>query len=145
MNWLGGNTEIDRHRDVVERVLALLLLMAGLADHAAGLSARRRLHVLAMLACGESGARDFFIGPAGAPVAGDLALRDFASARDAERLAAGFRVLALVLGAMLAQVRRSALAGDGCRRSVLPIARRWPDGQAHTRPPLRALPPPDTS
>ena len=95
MNWLDGNTEIDRRRDVLERVLALLLLMAGLADHAAGLSARRRLHVLAMLACGESGARDFFIGPAGAPVAGDIALRDFASARDAERLAAGFRVLAL--------------------------------------------------
>ena len=141
MNWLGGNTEIDRHRDVVERVLALLLLMAGLADHAAGLSARRRLQVLAILACGESGARGFFTGPAGAPVEGDIALRDFASARDAERLAAGFRVLALVLGAMLAQVRRPASAGG--RQTVLLIAHCRPEGP--TRLPLRALPAPDTS
>ena len=137
MNWLDGNTEIDRRRDVLERVLALLLLMAGLADHAAGLSARRRLHVLAILACGELGARDFFIGPVGAPVEGNLALRDFASVRDAERLAAGFRVLALVLGAMLAQVRRPASAGGGGRQTVILIA--------HCRPPLRALPAPDTS
>ena len=141
MNWLGGNTEIDRHRDVLERVLALLLLMAGLADHAAGLSARRRLHVLAILAGGESGARDFFIGPAGAPVEGDLALRDFASVRDAERLAAGFRVLALVLGAMLAQVRRPASTGG--RQTVLLIAHCRPAGPI--RLPLRALPAPDTS
>ena len=143
MNWLGGNTEIDRHRDVVERVLALLLLMAGLADHAAGLSARRRLQVLAILACGESGARGFFTGPAGAPVEGDIALRDFASARDAERLAAGFRVLALVLAAMVAQVRRPASAGGGGRQTVLLIAHCRPAGP--TRLPLRALPAPDTS
>ena len=143
MNWLDGNTEIDRHRDALERILALLLLMAGLADHAAGLSARRRLHVLAILACGESGARDFFIGPAGAPVEGDLALRDFASARDAERLAAGFRVLALVLGAMLAQVRRPASAGGGGRQTVLLIAHCRPAGP--TSPPVRTLPAPDTS
>ena len=143
MNWFECSGEIDRHRDVLERVLALLLLMAGLADHAAGLSARRRLHVLAMLACGESGARDFFIGPAGAPVEGDLALRDFASVRDAERLAAGFRVLALVLAAMVAQVRRPASAGGGGRQTVLLIAHCRPEGP--TRLPLRALPAPDTS
>ena len=141
MNWFECSGEIDRHRDVLERVLALLLLMAGLADHAAGLSARRRLQVLAILACGESGARGFFTGPAGAPVEGDIALRDFASARDAERLAAGFRVLALVLGAMLAQVRRPASAGG--RQTVLLIAQRRPAGP--TRLPLRALPAPDTS
>ena len=143
MNWFECSGEIDRHRDVLERILALLLLMAGLADHAAGLSARRRLHVLAILAGGESGARDFFIGPAGAPVEGDLALRDFASVRDAERLAAGFRVLALVLAAMLAQVRRPASAGVGGRQTVLLIAHCRPAGP--TRLPLRALPAPDTS
>lgn len=143
MNWLDNNTEIDLHQDALERVLALLLLMAGLADHAAGLSARRRLHALAMLACGEAGSRGFFIGPAGAPVEGDFALRDFASARDAERLAAGFRVLALVLGAMLAQARRPASAGGGGRQTVLLIAHCRPAGP--TRLPLRALPAPDTS
>ena len=141
MNWLDGSWEIGRRRDVLERVLALLLLMAGLADHAAGLSARRRLQVLAILACGESGARGFFTGPAGAPVERDLALRDVASVRDAERLAAGFRVLALVLGAMLAQVRRPASAGS--RQTVLLIAHCRPAGS--TRLPLRALPAPDTS
>ena len=143
MNWFECSGEIDRHRDVLERVLALLLLMAGLADHAAGLSARRRLQVLAILACGESGARGFFTGPAGAPVEGDIALRDFASARDAERLAAGFRVLALVLAAMVAQVRRPASAGGGGRQTVLLIAHSRPAGP--TSPPVRTLPAPDTS
>ena len=141
MNWFECSGEIDRHRDVLERVLALLLLMAGLADHAAGLSARRRLQVLAILACGESGARGFFTGPAGAPVEGDIALRDFASARDAERLAAGFRVLALVLAAMVAQVRRPASAGG--RQTDPLIAHCRPAGP--TRLPVRALPAPDTS
>ena len=143
MNWFECSGEIDRHRDVLERVLALLLLMVGLADHAAGVSARRRLHVLAILACGESGARGFFTGPAGAPVEGDIALRDFASARDAERLAAGFRVLALVLAAMVAQVRRPASAGGGGRQTVLLIAHSRPAGP--TSPPVRTLPAPDTS
>ena len=52
-----GNREIDRHRDVLERIVAMLFLLAGLADLAIGLPARRRLRVFSILACGEAEAR----------------------------------------------------------------------------------------
>ena len=139
-----GNREIDRHRDVLERIVAMLFLLAGLADLAIGLPARRRLRVFSILACGEAEARGFVMGLAGAPVEDDASLQDAISAGDAERLAVSFRVLALVLGAMLAQVRRPASAGGGGRQTVLLIARRRSEGPAPSHPPFRTLPPPDT-
>ena len=137
-----GNREIDRHRDVLERIVAMLFLLAGLADLAIGLPARRRLRVFSILACGEAEARGFVMGLAGAPVEDDASLQDAISAGDAERLAVSFRVLALVLGAMLAQARRPPSAGS--RQTVLLIARRRSEGPAPSHPPFRTLPPPDT-
>ena len=135
MNGLDWNREIDRRRDVLERILALLLLLAGLADRAAGLPAHRRRHVLGILACGEVEARAFVIGMAGAPVDGEVEMQDATAASHAERLAVSFRVLALVLGAMLAQARRSTLAA--ARYAVSPIVL---GGLC-----VPALPAPDTS
>lgn len=143
MNWLDWNREINRRRDVLERILTLLFLLAGLADRAACLPARRRRHVLGILARGEVEARAFVIGLAGAPVEGDVEMQDPTAASQAERLAVSFRVLALVLGAMLVQSRRSALATG--RHAVSPIVLRRPCVPAHSRLPLRALPAPDTS
>lgn len=132
MNWLDWNREIDRRRDVLEHILALLLLLAGLADRAVCLPAHRRRHVLKILACGEVEARAFVIGLAGAPVADDVEMQDATAARQAERLAVSFRVLALVLGAMLAQARRSTLAPG--RHAVSPIVLRRPCVPAHPAP-----------
>ena len=143
MNRLDGNREIERHRYALERIVAVLLLMAGLAELAAGFSARRRIHALDQLACGEAEARGFVIELCGVSVEDGASMQAAISAGDAARLAVSFRVLALVLGAMLTQARRATLAGDP--HAVSPIARRWPDGQAHTRLPSWALPPPDTS
>lgn len=143
MNWCDWNREIDRRQDVLEQIVALLFLMAGLADRAAGLSLHCSYHALDALARGEAEARAFVIGLAGASVESDAAIQEFASVGAAERLAASFRVLALVLGAMLAEARRSALAGG--RYAALPIAHRWPAGSAPTRLLLPALPAPDTS
>ena len=139
MNGLDCNREINRHRDVLERILALLFLLAGLADRAACLPAHRRRHVLGILACGEVEARAFLIGLASASGADDVEKQDPAAAR----LAVSFRVLALVLAAMLAQARPSALAAG--RRTVSPILLHRPCVPAVSRPPLRALPAPDTS
>ena len=143
MNGLDWNREINRDRDVLERILALLFLLAGLADRAACLPGHRRRQVLGILACGEVEARAFVIGLAGAPVTDDVEMQDPKAASDAERLAVSFRVLALVLGAMLAQSRRSAPAAG--RHAVSPIVLRRPWAPALSRLPLRALPAPDTS
>lgn len=143
MNWLDRNREVNRRRDVLERIVTILFLLAALADRAAGLAQYRRPHVLDALACGEAEARAFVIGLAGAPVDGDVAMQDSAALGYAERIAVSFRVLALVLDAMLAQTRRSALAGG--RHAVLPLAHLEPAGSARTRPPFWALPAPDTS
>jgi len=138
--------EINRQHDLLERIITLLFFLAGLADCAAGLSARRRSHMLGHLACGEAEARVFVIELAGASVEGDAVIGSSASVSDAERLAVSFRVLALVLGAMLAQARRSAFAGEACRCVVLAMPDRKPAGPAQTRQPsFQALPAPDTS
>jgi hypothetical protein len=103
MGRLEWNRAVERDRDVLERILALLLALAALADRAAGLPAAKRLHVLAILGRGEAEARMLIIEMAlGAPAE---AAAPPAAAGDAGRLAASFRVLALALGALLAQAR----------------------------------------
>ncbi|MDN2581463.1 hypothetical protein [Aquibium sp. ELW1220] len=88
--------------EVLEEILALLVLLAGLADRAAGRSLAIALPMLAGLAHAESVARNYLIGlPAGAPAL----ISTSRSGDRAERLAADFRMLARILRAYLAQAR----------------------------------------
>lgn len=106
-DWQG-----DAEREVLERILALLIALAGLADRAALLPAPAQLPVLAILGRGESAARSFVRESVfGAPARAEGAATP--AAGDAGRLAAGYRALALALAAMLATGRRPAKATDG--------------------------------
>jgi len=91
--------------EVLEEILALLVLLAGLADRAAGRHLAIALPLLAGLAHAEAVARNCILGlPSGAPArlavsrAGDRAAR----------LADDFRMLVRILRACLAQARRRA-------------------------------------
>jgi hypothetical protein len=115
----------DWNRDVLERIVALLFSLAGLADLAAGLPVLRRRQVLGILSHGEAEARAFLFGistgaPAPAAAPGE--------AGDAACLAARLRALALLLCALLAErfVARSGAAHprDGRRKPAGPAARR---------------------
>jgi hypothetical protein len=112
--------ETDWSYDVLERIVALLFSLAGLADIAAGLPAARRRHILGILSQGEAEAHAFLIG-AGAPVSADG--QD--TADNALRLAARLRALALLLWVLMAQ----RIAGPG---TATPRADRekpaWPAG-----------------
>jgi hypothetical protein len=136
-------------RDVLERIVALLFALAGLADLAASLPALHRRRVLAVLGYGEAVARTFFIGMApraalvekifseeDAPASGDAP----GEPGDASQLAARLRALALILAALLA---RAALYAPP--RAAAPHA----SGREPARPAGRqaqaASPAPDTS
>jgi hypothetical protein len=136
--------EVNRQRYVLEHILALLLLMASLADRAAGLPLRRRRTVLEILACGETEARALVLGLAtGSPACGGEVAPEPAPLDDAANLAAGLRVLALALGVLLAEARRVTLPGEtGPRAGLSP---RKPAGSVHPWREAPALPAPDTS
>jgi hypothetical protein len=132
--------EVNRHRCVLEHILTLLLLMASLADHAAGLPLHRRRTVLEILARGEAEARALVLGMAtGAPGCVGDAAPEPTPLDDAARLAAGLRVLALALGMLLARARRVAVE-PGPRAG---LSRAEPAGSVQPWRP--ALPAPDTS
>ena len=147
MGRLEWNRRVERERDVLERMLALLLALAALVDRAAGLPAARRLHLLAILGYGEAEARDFIIAlasEAGASARFDAApdaaaVTPIHEVGDAALLAARFRMLALVLGAMLMQARERS----PCRHAS-PAASREPrlTSQNTPSPALRATSPP---
>jgi hypothetical protein len=100
--------ETDWSRDVLERIVALLFSLAGLADLAAGLPGPRRRRLLGVLDVGEVEARAFLIGVStGAPVPAEAP----ETAADATRLAARLRALALLLCALLAQTALPDIAG----------------------------------
>jgi hypothetical protein len=124
-----GDWDTNWSRDVLERIVALLFSLAGLADLAAGLPAHRRRQVLGILAHGEAEARAFVIG-AGAPALTDGAQ----SVGDATNLAVRLRALALCV--LLAC--RSALPGAASP----PAGRHRLAGGAGCRPPPPAF---DTS
>jgi hypothetical protein len=134
MNW-------TREGEVLEQILALLVLCAGLADRAAGRPLAVALPVLAFLARGEAVTRSYVIGlPSGAP-----ALVAASRAEDrATRLAADFRALVRILRGLLAQARRRArFAGRRTARPAgAPQASRGVALAGHRVP---ALPAPDTS
>lgn len=102
-----GRTEwkrgVEQDRAVLEHIRVLLLALATLVDRAAGLPAVDRLHVLAILGHGEVEARSFIVAMASGAPAGIITARP--ATGDAGQLAASFRMLALVLGAVLMQAR----------------------------------------
>jgi hypothetical protein len=112
MAGLDWNREVNRERMVLERIVALLLALAGLADRAANASSRRRRQALEFLAIAETEARNMVAGLAGLPCAPDDGVPPqaaaCASADDARRLAAAHRLLALALLAMLEEARCAA-------------------------------------
>ena len=105
MGWTDWIREVERNRDALERIVALLLALAGLADRASGLPAARRLDLLCILGRGAAEARAFVTGAASGPCE-EGGQTGFHTADDAARLAAGFRALALLLAAILARAGR---------------------------------------
>jgi hypothetical protein len=129
-----------REGEVLEEILALLVLLAGLADRAAGLPLLLQLPVLGFLTRGEDVARCFIIGlPSGAMAA---VVTSHATDR-AERLAADLRALARMLRTLLAAARRLA------RFVTCPAASRAGVMLSHppacAERPVPALPAPDSS
>ena len=127
-----------REDEILEHILALLVSFAGLADRAAGMPLSIQLSALGFLAHGEAVARSFVVGLPYGSAASVVA----SQATDrAERLAADFRALALVLRSLLARARRRArfvTRETGPSRSPRRLAR--PQGRD-----VAALPAPDTS
>lgn len=114
---MAGNTQIGRKWEVLERVVALLLALAGLAERAAGAPYPVRCVVLWILWRGEAVARDFVAAsrcagcrrrPPGATTG-----RRGAHPADAIALALSFRLLALALQPTLARLRRQTYLRGG--------------------------------
>ena len=124
-----GDREANWNRDVLGRIVALLLALADLADLAAGVCARRRRQVLGILNDGEAEARAFVIGMAsGAEVPADA----LEPSRDAACLAVRLRAMALILCVLLAQAPSAARVAAGPQ-----AGRERPAGRAdrHAVPP----------
>ena len=111
MDWRRG--EAERDGDVLRRIVALLVSLAVLAEHAAGVSGRRRRgEVLSILLWGEAEARAFVIGLAtgGMALSGTQAPADAfalssdvpASSCEAAQCAVRLRALAMLLCLLLA-------------------------------------------
>ena len=149
------NRKGQPNRAVLEHARALLLALAVLVERAAGLPAARRLWFLAVMAGGEAEARRLIVAMAfdrcpGSPTeaAAPLSATDHrlctppTVAGDAAVLAARFRMLALAVGALLAQVA----AEPPCRHAARSVGRlcRKPrlTAQFTPSPALRATSPP---
>ena len=127
--------------EVLEEILALLVLLAGLADRAAGRPLAIALPVLAGLAHAEAVARTYVIGlPSGA-----AALVASSRSEDrAARLAADFRMLARLLRAHLALVKRRGRLS--ARDVAAPVGQAFPPRRlVRTGRPVPAPVAPDTS
>ena len=135
-------------RDVLEHIRSMLLVLAALIDRAAGLPLYERLHFLAVMGCGEAEVRFRIVAMACGGRYGDtdgfggLDEAPVHAASDAARLAARFRMLALAVGAMLAQVAAEPL----CRHASPSIRLRDRSprrtAQCTLSPPVRATSPP---
>ena len=137
------NRRMEPDRDVLEHIRALLLALAVLVDRAAGLPTVERLRFLAVMGHGEAEARCLIVAMASDP--GDPAVASASPAPtvgDTALLAARFRMLALAVDAMLAQVG----AAPRCRPAApaLLLRRRPPRAvsQFTPSPALRATSPP---
>ena len=135
-------------RDVLEHIRSMLLVLAALIDRAAGLPLYERLHFLAVMGCGEAEVRFRIVAMACGGRYGDtdgfggLDEAPVHAAGDAARLAARFRMLALAVEAMLAQVAAEPL----CRHASPSIRLRDRSprrtAQCTLSPPVRATSPP---
>jgi len=145
MGW--RRCEADWDSDGLRHIVMLLVSLAALAEHAAGLSGRRhRAKMLGILMWGEAAARAFVIGLAtGMPYSGKQAPAEaFATSNnaqvspgDAAHCAVRLRALALILCLLLAGALAHAVAEPR-------LARERP--VAGIAPPQRAaLPAQDTS
>ena len=146
MGRLEWNRSVERDRNVLERILALLLALAVLTDRAAGLPAARRLHLLSVLGHGEAIARDFILAMATGP---DVPVEPTSApppaANDAALLATRFRMLALALGILLTQARspcRHASPPPVFSPAPLPGFKPRRPAQNTPSPALRATSPP---
>ena len=117
MEWKG---QIGTAQDVLDRIVALLLAIADLAERAARAPDARRRVVLGIIRSGEAPARDAFRASARAtadrqvPPAGTVAFSGDAP-EDALALATSLRALALIVRAIAALQRRlSSLLGGDC-------------------------------
>lgn len=106
MDW---NAEIEKDREALKRIVALLFALAGLAARASSLPRPVGGLVLWILRRAEAVAREFVTGRA--PHRGALPARTYPTASmdgvnaDAARLALCFRALALSLATTLARAR----------------------------------------
>ena len=126
MEWLEWSRRLNRNRHVLERIVALLFALAVLAERAAGQTRSHRQSTLGILGHAEAEARAYVVAMAqasGAPVG--PAAEGCQAHGQAERLAASFRALALMLGAMLALALRFArsLPDDASPRAGSPMPR----------------------
>lgn len=146
MGRIERNRQIERERVVLERIMALLLSLAGMAERACELPAPARLRLLAVLGFGEEAARGLIIG---LTLGATAEIDDLASspAGHPDRLAACFRMLALAVGTLLARARWLAgiLPHESGRRHGLPVPQRGPAGPIVFRRTQEAPFAPDTS
>ena len=136
------NRKEDPNRIVLEHIRALLLALAVLVDRAAGLSTVERRRFLAVMGCGEVEVRCLIVAMAFDRCPGDPAVAPATTTGDAALLAARFRMLALAVDAILAQVA----AEPSCRHAA-PSAGSFCDKPRLTAkftpsPALRAASPP---
>lgn len=101
---MGWNDQIERHREALQGIVALLFALAALADRASGQSRHVRCEVLSILWPAEIAARELVILEAQASGMPMLALAACTFDDDARHLAARFRTLAIALAYILAQV-----------------------------------------
>ncbi len=134
----GWDRKADWNRDVLERIVALLFSLACLAELAACLPWLRRQQLLGILSHGEAEAWAYVMG-----LPPDVQVAAYAPGEtdDAERLAASFRALALMLCAVLA--RTALFAGAAGPRADRPS--HGISGIAVHRPGAPAPSAPDTS
>lgn len=114
----------ETERVIVQRIIAMLLSLADLAEQAAGQSRQARRHVLGILAIAEGCVRQFIIGyapldEAGLPYQSTGVVGD--TSADAMRLAACLRNLAVILAELL-----MLGAFDDCPDDAEPVAGRRP-------------------
>lgn len=117
MDWVVWSRRLDRSG--LERIVALLFAFAVLAERAAGLSGALSNRALGILAYAEAEARAFVIAMAQETGTPSEPGAEVAHCR-AEKLAASFRALALVLTVMLALARRFGRTVAAGRQAGVP-------------------------
>ncbi|HEY5818891.1 MAG TPA: hypothetical protein VIU14_10910 [Mesorhizobium sp.] len=108
---MDGNRAIEKDQGALERIVAMCLALAALAERVSGLSHPVRCLVLWILRPAEAAAREFVAEVTRAPLQGCAeltAIRSGDSARDATRLALRFRAMAHALENLAQETLRFA-------------------------------------